>query len=1194
MKHYVFFTRLFFPFSFLFKILYLTMLRKITFVFALTVVIAPVLMAQENQASSDLQFGMELYKNKMYDLAEEQFNKFLQQYPASQSASQARYYLAMSQLQEKKYAPAASNFQAFAVQYPNDPLAPTAWMSAGESFAKVKEYSNAGLAFERLRVFYPQDIHAPGALLDAAKYFRLAGDTARAENSLLTVVQIYSSTSSYFQATLQLGDLYFDSGQLLKAENQYRSLLTASNDSVRVMGLLALGKLNRMRGMTQQAETYLRDAAQLNIAPQSSDAILESIGIDLDAGNFSLALQRAEGLDTLNLTQDQKNRLVYEKAYSHAGLGNSNAIENDLGVLQTLPADYRIKLASFLSTRMMYGDGIMLLKDLPPAHVTVETLNLYAGLAFDAGRVKLADSLLTLSIGRSKKPEARSVVKLLDIESTYLRNPEMVRMTFTRYQDVLRNRPDAYLYYEAQIDEGDGNYRDALRDLNEMLKNYPWSDYAGGADSLASYIADFKNVDYKSAIVTLADIISGQALTSGSRISALMHLGNLFRNELKDYGRAGEIYRELASIATGDTERVAEYLLAKTLEISSNGNSGENSASYPIFQKLAAGLVNDSVSENSLFQVIRLQDASGDSVSAESSALDFLKRFPNSGHVQEVYYVLARTLYNSGAYHEAIAQAALAASLPEAQLIMARSEIGLDSLGAAQATLRDMLSSQPGKKYLIEGQLLYAHLLAQMNLDAGQTYSELLGEVGPSRYKDRIAARFADYLYTTGRFDSAYSIYASIGTDQLWHKSDISITFRMANCRLKSGDLKGAEDLFEEVATNSGDSSQVSESYFQLGKIYAALGDKRMSASFYEKAGTGDMNGLIDAGETYFKASDYADAKRVYEQIQAAATVDTLKAFSAARLVDIAYLTNNVKDADIKAAAFRRAYPDAGDRFYARFLVDKAEYLIRVKSYSEARRLLERVKSDYMNTPAYPVALLDESKILVEVGDLTRAQQSLQDMLKKFPSSPVSSEAHLQLGNIFYAHEKYQDAIDNFRAVYMDSLADRTVLRDAMGRLISSYESVGMYEGALEVDRKFIAMFPEDPSIMDKRIQVGILYEEMNYLDQALLTFQTLLKQANRDNQAELHYYVGAIYDDKGDYANAILEFLKVPYLVRPNPAVDWAAQAYYMAGKCYEKLNKPNEAIAMYEKIVHKPNTDATFIAGAEREINRVKALLK
>ena len=76
--------------------------------------------------------------------------------------------------------------------------------------------------------------------------------------------------------------------------------------------------------------------------------------------------------------------------------------------------------------------------------------------------------------------------------------------------------------------------------------------------------------------------------------------------------------------------------------------------------------------------------------------------------------------------------------------------------------------------------------------------------------------------------------------------------------------------------------------------------------------------------------------------------------------------------------------------------------------------------------------------------------------------------------------------------------------------------------------------------------------------------------------------------------ANAILEFLKVPYLAAPNAVIDWAAQAYYMAGKCYEQLNKPNEAIAMYQKIVDKPHTDPTFVTGAEREINRVKTLLK
>ena len=58
------------------------------------------------QVDSDLKFGLELFKNKMYDLAEEQFTKFLQQYPASSSTAQAKYYLAMSQFDQNKFADA--------------------------------------------------------------------------------------------------------------------------------------------------------------------------------------------------------------------------------------------------------------------------------------------------------------------------------------------------------------------------------------------------------------------------------------------------------------------------------------------------------------------------------------------------------------------------------------------------------------------------------------------------------------------------------------------------------------------------------------------------------------------------------------------------------------------------------------------------------------------------------------------------------------------------------------------------------------------------------------------------------------------------------------------------------------------------------------------------------------------------------
>ncbi len=1155
-------------------------------------VLASVSYAQENQVDSDFKFGKELYQNKMYDLAEEQFSKFLQQYPTSPSAGQARYYLAMSQYQQNKFADAATNFQAFAVQYPNDPLAPKAWMSAGESYAKVKDYANAGLSYERLRVFYPKDINAPGALLKAAGYFELAGDTARAEVSLLTIVQDYSTASSYFDATLQLGNLYFGSGQLLKAENQYRALLTSDNDSVRVMGLLALGRLNRMRGMPLQAESYLKDAAALNIAPQSFDARLESIEIDLEAGSFTLALQRASQVDTTQLNSDQQKRLRYEEGYAHIALGEWNGLGNNVGAFRSLPSKYRLRLASLLSTRGQYVPALSILRNLPKAEESESSLDLYSEIAFRAGRITLADSLLSRTVAESKAPDVKLIIRLLDIESNYLKDQEKTRETFFRYENILKERPDAYAFYRARSEESMGDFAAAIRDYAEIETEYPESDYAPAADSLSRHDRDFKEVNYRDAVVSMADILLEQG--SADRLTALLHLGNLYEKELKDYSKAAKVYEQLAAIAAGDTQRVAKFLYAGAIEKSAGGRIDEHSEAYSIYLQLSSGIETDSIAELSLFNVARIQSESGDSLGAENSALQFIKRFPNSRYCPRAYAILAASLYGSGAYHEAIAQATLAGTLPEAQLITVKSEIAIDSLHDAKLTLESFLGSDPPKRFLLEGELIYADLLQKMGVDAMHAYIRILDQLVPSKYKDGVAVRLADYLYGSGRYDSAYSVYKTIGKDESWYRTPPSILYKMAHCKLLAGDLNNAKDLFQEVATNSTDSSIVLDSYYQLGKIYLSLGDRRMSASFFERAGVYNPDALLKAADTYFKMGDYNDAGRVYRKILSTASVDTLQALSAARLVEIDYRTGNVKSADLGASKFKKTYRSYWDRYNARFLVDKAEYLIGNKSYTEARRLLDEVKSDYDRTPAYPQSLLDQARIFVAVSDLAQTEKTLKNLLEKFPNDPAAPEAHLELGNIYYAQEKYQDASDNFRAVYLDSLADRNIVRDAMSRLISSYESLGMYDGALDITRKFIARFPDDKSIMDKRIKVGILYEELRYFDQALLTFQALVKEANRDYQAELHYYVGAIYDDKGDYANAILEFLKVPYLVTPSAVVDWAAQAYYMAGKCYEQLNKPNEAIAMYQKIVDKPNTDPTFVAGAEREINRVKALLK
>mgnify|MGYP003342741751 CR=1 FL=1 len=128
--------------------------------------------------------------------------------------------------------------------------------------------------------------------------------------------------------------------------------------------------------------------------------------------------------------------------------------------------------------------------------------------------------------------------------------------------------------------------------------------------------------------------------------------------------------------------------------------------------------------------------------------------------------------------------------------------------------------------------------------------------------------------------------------------------------------------------------------------------------------------------------------------------------------------------------------------------------------------------------------------------------------------------------------------------------------------------------------------------ILDKKIKIGSLYTKAGYYDQAIQHFQGILDEAGSLLEAEIRYDIGEAYYGKGDYAQAILEFLKVPYLVTKQGKVDWTATSFYMAGQSYEKMSRFEEAIGMYQQIVDRPGIDATFKAAARKEIDRVKQL--
>jgi tetratricopeptide (TPR) repeat protein len=220
--------------------------------------------------------------------------------------------------------------------------------------------------------------------------------------------------------------------------------------------------------------------------------------------------------------------------------------------------------------------------------------------------------------------------------------------------------------------------------------------------------------------------------------------------------------------------------------------------------------------------------------------------------------------------------------------------------------------------------------------------------------------------------------------------------------------------------------------------------------------------------------------------------------------------------------------------------------------------------------------------------------KAYEQIITNYPNHTVTPRARLSLGNVHYNAERWEPAVQQYRTILENEQTAPDLVPFAMNNLILAYKELSLFDAALDLTRKFIERFPNDASLLSKRIDMGVLYQRLGYYDQSVFHLQGLLENADPDTEAELRYYIGEAYYYKGDHQQAILEFLKVPYLVTRRTSVDWVATSFYMAGQSYEKMSRFDQAISMYQQIIERPNIDAQFKAAAQKEIDRVNSLVR
>jgi tol-pal system protein YbgF len=123
-------------------------------------------------------------------------------------AREVRAYDAASNLfRRNDFASAIEAFRAFLKEYPASQLAPNAGYWIGISYANLRDYRNAMAAQEQVLNRYPQSAKAPDALLAIAAIQIEQGDSGSARNTLEDIIARFPASEAAGKARTRLASL---------------------------------------------------------------------------------------------------------------------------------------------------------------------------------------------------------------------------------------------------------------------------------------------------------------------------------------------------------------------------------------------------------------------------------------------------------------------------------------------------------------------------------------------------------------------------------------------------------------------------------------------------------------------------------------------------------------------------------------------------------------------------------------------------------------------------------------------------------------------------------------------------------------------------------------------------------------------------------------------------------------------------
>src|ERR1051325_6352811 len=1178
--------------------------------------------AQETKENPEFKMALGLFRDGMFDLALQQFKNFVAAYPNTADGIEARFYLGLTQMKLMKYDDARITFQNFALAYVDHPKAPEAWFNVGEAFLAMQNDDEAASAYERVRVFHPKSPLVPEALLKAAEIYRRTGKQESAKQALRSIIQDYPSSKSLLRASCSASSIYADDGQMELAEQEARRVSEGdAPEGIKASALFSLGRLQAKEALFDDASTTFGSLlARKQLQPLIRASVAYEMGmLEQNARRYKNAIEYfKQVVSSEDTTRFLKDDATYEAGKCYFALGEYGAALESFEHPVRTPLWAHSQEASLGAARAAYakkdfGKTIGIARTMigqTPSFWRGKVILL--GARASAGLRRFADaSKFYETYGENYSWDSHIPDALLELADLYYSGQGEYRKASAVLDRIAEKFPQSrritdVMIRTAECREKLGDYEGALIAYRDLRDRFPASDQSGIVDRRIEYIENHYIKNRDGGMEKLARVV-GESITDKSKAEIALEMGDIYFNDFKDYKTAAKQFATaIAGGVQGESLANASFLQARSAHLLAETDSSAAAAALASYEAFVRQYPKSRRSEEAAYYAHRLRNDAALPAGILTNARSFVKQYPVSRYRDTVLLELGIAALASHDTAEALRTlGSLLEATPSSQiagraLVERGKAFGGSDEDSATVCWRRAIARPEVDRSTVEALWLLADLSRRRNDTLTvPLLKRISGEFFYTEFADRAATLLPRAEVQAGDLAGAITQYDAlrreVETSPYPDSADESNLFYLAEAYDKKGERQSAIRSYTHYLQTNRTGDLAGRAFYALGILARLEGRAQAASSYFKEAASigGVALASKDIADLLFQTEQYAEAAKQYGQLAQTSDSTGVKETYRAKVIVATLRQSRLQEADKLIETFGKEFGD-DHPYRAEFEYERGSACYRKEDYQTAGKIFKRIAGDYKETRFGPWGYYYLAKISEVTNKLDDAAKGYMEILKNFPASDVVPRAELSLGNMHFNAERYEDAIRYYQKIAASPGSAGDILPYALNNLIDAYESTKLYDAAMKSARDFIERYPNDESILDKKIKIGSLYTKLGYYDQAILQFQNLIGEAGSLLEAELRYDIGEAYYYKGDYQQAILEFLKVPYLVSRQGKVNWTATSFYMAGQSYEKMSKYDEALGMYKQIIDRPGIDATFKGAAKKEIDRVKQLIK